>query len=458
VTPEDITSQANTNVRREVGLFSATSIVVANIIGAGIFTTSGILAGMLPGPGWVLACWVLGGLIAMVGSLCYAELATRMPEEGAEYVYLKRLYHPALGFLTGWTSFIVGFSAPIAASAMGFSEYLFAGLGGEHTPPSPAQLLPAKKATAVAIIAVFTLLHYRGLKAGTRVQNALTLLKIAIVLGLATVGMVFGEGTWTRVLGGGEGDGFRWLAVGTAMMLVMFSYSGWNASAYIAGEVRNPSRVLPASLAGGTGIVLVLYIAVNLFIFRSLPYSEAGGIIAIVESAATGAFGAGIGNALSAMISLALLSSLSAYIIIGPRVYFAMARDRLFFGFAARVHPRFHVPGRSILIQGALAVVMVSIGSFEQLLVYLGFALGIFPWLAVAGLFIARRRHIGDAKAVRVPGYPVLPLFFLVATLSLMVVAYINRPFESSLAVLTVLVGIPLYYAWVRAARAKVDE
>lgn len=439
-------------MQRDVGTLSATSIVVANIIGAGIFTTSGILAGMLPSPGWVLACWLLGGVIAMAGSFCYAELATRMPEEGAEYVYLKRLYHPALGFLTGWTSFIVGFSAPIAASAMGFSEYLFAGLNGAADAGSLPALL-ARKATAVSIIVVFTSLHYHGIRAGTRVQNALTALKMAIVLGLAGAGLVFGGGRWTNVWSGdgGGGDGIRWLAVGTAMMLVMFAYSGWNASAYIAGELKAPRRTLPVSLALGTGTVVVLYIAVNLFIFRSVPYADAGGVIAIVEVASTGAFGRWMGRALSAMISLALLSSLSAYIIIGPRVYFAMARDRLFFRFAALVHPRYRVPSRSIMVQGAIAVLMVSIGSFEQLLVYLGFALGIFPWLAVAGVFIARARGIGDETAVKVPGYPLVPLFFLTATLTLMIVAYVNRPLESTLAVTTVLAGIPLYYGWLKA-------
>jgi APA family basic amino acid/polyamine antiporter len=449
VPPESTPPHTNTDIKRDVGLLSAASIVVANIIGAGIFTTSGILAGMLPGPGWVLACWIFGGAIAIAGSLCYAELATRMPEEGAEYVYLKRLYHPVFGFLTGWTSFIVGFSAPIAASAMGFSEYLFAGLSGDGASAGTTLVLVAKKATAIAVIALFTALHYRGIRTGTRVQNALTALKIVIVLGLASAGMLFGGGDWVNfTVGGASSGGFRWLAVGTAMMLVMFAYSGWNAAAYIAGEVKNPRRTLPLSLVAGTATVIVLYFAVNLFIFRSLPYSEAGGVIAIVEAASTHAFGGWMGKALSAMISLALLSSLSAYIIIGPRVYFAMARDGLFFSFAERVHPRFRVPGRSIVIQGAIAVTMVSIGSFEQLLVYLGFALGIFPWLAVAGVFVARRRGVGDASAVKLPGYPVVPLFFLVSTLSLMVVAYINRPFESTLAVLTVLAGIPFYRVW----------
>jgi APA family basic amino acid/polyamine antiporter len=439
-------------VRRQIGAFTATNIVVANIIGSGIFVTSGILAGLLPGAGWVLLCWVFGGLIAITGSLCYAELSTRMPEEGAEYVYLKNLYHPALGFLTGWTSFFVGFSAPIAASAMAFAEYMYVGLNGNLIVLDPMQLVIAKKATAIAILFLFTLLHYSGVKAGSRVQNVLTVLKIAIVLGLAAAGLAFGDGQLSRIDLAWHGS-FRWTAIGTAMMLVMFTYSGWNASAYIAGELKHPRRTLPVSLLVGTGIVIVLYLAVNLFIFHAIPYDELKGTIAVVERASVNSFGIWMGRALGIMVAFALLSSLSAFIMIGPRVYFAMARDKLFFPFAARVHPRFGVPGRSIIVQGMIAVFMVIIGSFEQLLVYVGFALGIFPWLAVAGVFIARRRGVGESSAVKVWGYPVVPIFFLASTLALMIVAYINRPFESTAAVLTVAAGIPCYFLWVKAAK-----
>jgi APA family basic amino acid/polyamine antiporter len=236
------------------------------------------------------------------------------------------------------------------------------------------------------------------------------------------------------------------------MMLVMFAYSGWNATSYVAGEVRDPRRTLPVSLALGTGIVIVLYLLVNIFIFRSLPFAEVQGTIPVVEKASVRAFGNWMGRGLGIMVGIGLLSSLSAYILIGPRVYFAMARDRLFFPFAAGVHPKYGVPGRSIAIQGGLAAVLVVIGSFEQIMIYLGFALGIFPWLAVAGIFIARRRGTGESGAVRVPGYPFPPLFFLVTTLALMVVAFLNRPVESSAAMITVAAGIPVYCIWIRAA------
>jgi APA family basic amino acid/polyamine antiporter len=282
-------------------------------------------------------------------------------------------------------------------------------------------------------------------RGGSRVQNALTAVKIVIVLGLAAAGLAAGGGRLD--LAGAAADGpWRWTGVGTAMLLVMFAYSGWNASAYIAEELKNPQRTVPVSLIAGTGVVVVLYFFVNVFIFRSLPYAEARGVIAIVEKASEGVFGEWMGRGLGMMISVALLSSLSAYIIIGPRVYFAMSRDGLFFRFASVVHPRYRVPGRSILLQGAIAATMVTIGSFEQLLIYLGFALGIFPWLAVAGVFIARRRRIGEDTAVKVPGYPLVPVFFLLVMLALLCVAYVNRPLESSVAVITVAAGIPAYF------------
>ncbi|MBD3414924.1 MAG: amino acid permease [Candidatus Aminicenantes bacterium] len=443
-------SPAAQHVDRKIGPFTATSIVVANMVGAGIFTTSGIMAGQLPSSGWILACWLLGGLIAIAGALSYAELATRMPQVGGEYVYLKKIYHPSIGFLTGWTSFFVGFSVPIAASAMAFSEYIFEGLQGQFLNANSGQLFFIKKGTALFLILLFTGIHYMGIKLGSKVQNFLTILKIGIVVGLAGTGIALTGGKGISAFSFVTQGESSWLAFGTAMMLVMFSYSGWNASSYIAGEMKNPRKNLPLSLVLGTSIVIILYIALNLFIFQAVSYDQAKGTIAIVERASIGAFGLWMGDALGLLISLALLSSLSAFVIIGPRVYFAMARDRLFFPFASKVHPKYKVPGRSILIQGAIALIMVLIGSFEQLLVYIGFALNIFPWLAVFGIFLARKRQIGNSNAFKVWGYPVVPGFFLVSSLFLMAVNYLNRPLESTAAVVTVLIGVPCYFIWIK--------
>jgi len=441
--------ESNPKIARKIGWITATSIVIANMIGAGIFTTSGLMAGNLPNPTWVLLFWFIGGMIAITGAMCYAELATRMPEDGGEYLYLKRLYHPSLGFLSGWTSFFVGFSAPIAASALGFAEYIIPDKGFTVSGVIIQDPVWIKKVLALSVIVLFTVVHYMGHKWGSRVQNLLSAVKILIVFGLASLGMILGEGDWSN-LQFQSGEAYGGLAIGTAMMLVMFSYSGWNASSYIAGEMKNPRKSLPLSLLLGTGIVIAVYLSVNLFIFRSLPFREIQGTIAIFEKASIAALGEWIGRMLGILSAVALLASLSAFIMIGPRIYFAMALDKLFFPFAARVHRRFGVPGRSILIQGSIALIFALIGSFEQIIIYVEFALLIFPFFAVAGLFVARKKKIGESIAVRVAGYPVVPAFFLLCSLLIMIIAYINRPLESTAAVITVLIGIPIYYIWAK--------
>lgn len=444
------------DVSRELGAITATSIVAANMIGAGILTTTGLMAKQLPGPIWILGCWFLGGMIALAGALCYAELGSRMPEEGGEYVYLKRLYHPLFGFLTGWTSFIVGFSVPIASSALGFVEYLFAGLDfGPNA--SSAMYFALKKSTAVFIILVFTTIHYLGLKLGAKVQNVLTAMKITSIFGLAIVGVLAGGGQINPFSIGNE-DSFQGIGFGTAMMFVMFAYSGWNASTYVAGELKKPRKTLLLSLVSGTLIVMILYLITNFFILKAVPYQELKGQIAVLELASVKTFGTWMGNGLSLLIGMALLSSLSAFILIGPRVYFAMAKDRLFLPFASQVHPKYGVPGRSILIQATIAVTMVTIGSYERLLIYMGFALNIFPWLAITGLFIGRARRIGEPNAFHVIGYPVIPLFFLSSSLLLMIVNYFNRPIESTAAVITIVFGIPCYYIWINRFGLKKSD
>jgi APA family basic amino acid/polyamine antiporter len=431
---------------RSVGLFTAISVVVANMIGTGIMTTTGLISSHLPGPGWIFFCWVFGGLIALAGALCYSELATRMPHEGGEYVYLRTLFHPLFGFLTGWLSLVVGFSVPVAGAALGFVEYTMAGL---TSVPIPAdQLVIYKKVAAICLIGIFTLIHYMGVRWGGRIQNLLTVFKVVGLIALSAGGLILGGGRVGRLNLIPE-NAPAGMAFGTAMMLVMFAYSGWNASAYIAGEVKNPRKNIPRSLILGTLTVMGIYLLINVFILYALPFGELSGTIPVLERASVRVFGEWMGNALGLMVGFALLSSLSAFIIIGPRVYYAMARDGLFFSFAGRIHPYYRVPGRSILVQGSIAAGMVLAGSFEQLLIYLGFSLSLFPWLAVTGLFLARRRRIGEDTAVKVKGFPWVPGFYLAATLLLMVFTYMGRPKESTAAVVTTLLGVPLYWIWV---------
>jgi len=440
------TDQTSRNIRnasslaRRLGVGTATSIVVANMIGTGIFTTTGLLFAQLESGWMVLLCWLLGGIIALCGALSYAELATMMPHAGGEYVYLREVYGPWAGFLTGWTSFFVGFSAPIAATGVAIAAYLTA-----------AGAIPdswlAGKTIAVGVVAALTAIHYCGVRPGAWVQNTLTVLKLALLAGLIIVGFTIGKGN-PDFLSASSGfwTGGRWGQVGLALLWVMFAYSGWNASAYVAEELREPARSLPRSLLLGTLVVMAIYLLVNLLLFFSAPAADLRGVVAVGDVAVRHLFGEGAGSKLSVIIAAALLSSLSAYVFIGPRVYYAMARDGLFFRFAAKIHPRFETPAASILAQGVCAAVMILSGTFEQLLTYIGFALGLFPWMAVAGLLWLRRRDPARERPYHVWGYPVVPLLYLAAMAWILVLSLVNRPGPSLLALATVAAGLPFYW------------
>jgi APA family basic amino acid/polyamine antiporter len=450
-----MTAEAPANgLERKLGLFPLTNIVIANMVGAGIFTTSGLLMKDLHHPVVMLGLWVVGGLVALCGALSYGELGAAFPHAGGEYAFLSRLYHPILGFLSGWVSFFVGFSAPIAASAIGFSEYLtraFPGLLHPGIIGGASEAAVMKKLYAILIIAAFTFLHTRGLDTGARVQNALTGLKILLIVGLVAAGFAVGKGSLGHLVAAAP---FRFdfgglKTLGLSLMWIMFAYSGWNASAYVGSEVKNPSRNLPRSLLIGTGVVMLLYIALNLFYIYAIPPAQMEGVISVGGLAAGNLFGKSAETVLSVLISFALFSSLSAYLILGPRVYYSMARDGIFFKSIAYVDPKCSVPTRSIMLQGAIASVMVLFGTFEQLLTYMGFSLGIFPLLAVLGVFKLRRT---GRSAVKLPGYPAASAVYILIGATILVLAFLERPVESLVAVATALAGIPVYFFFKRSA------
>jgi APA family basic amino acid/polyamine antiporter len=435
---------------RKLGLFPLTNIVVANMIGAGIFTTSGLLMQDLNNPIIMIILWVVGGTIAICGALSYGELGAAIPRAGGEYAFLSRLYHPALGFLSGWVSFFVGFSAPVAASAIGFVEYMTRAFPeilrlGIFDESIEATIL--KKLYAILIIVLFTAVHVRGLEFGANVQNVLTILKVGLIVGLIVAGFAFGKGSWDHFSQGADFNfGFGgWKVIGLSLMWIMFAYSGWNASAYIGSEVKNPSKNMPRSLIMGTGIVILLYFCLNLIYIYAVAPPDMEGVISIAGLAASNLFGQSFEKILSIMISFALFSSLSAYIILGPRVYYSMARDKYFFRFASDVHKKFRVPAKSIMLQGVIAAVMVLFGTFDQLLTYMGFSLGIFPLLAVLGVFKVRRLNMSPYK---LPGFPIAPVLYISAGIAILFLAFFQRPTESSIAIATVLIGIPVYWVF----------
>ena len=435
-------------LKRQLGLFPATNIVVANMVGAGIFTTSGLLMAGLHDPLLMMILWVVGGIIAICGALSYGELGAAMPEAGGEYLFLSKLYNPLFGFLSGWVSFMVGFSAPIAASALGFSQYFCRAVPVIPSWLDKSGIMNAEvtgKLLAVCIILIFTFIHYRGIKYGARIQNVLTVLKVALIMTLLIAGFTSGKGDMSNFSKGSNiapGIG-GWKTIGLSLMWIMFAYSGWNASTYLGSEIKNPSKTLPRSLLYGTGIVILLYLGINILYVYGITPEKMKGVISIGGLAMGNLFGRSADILFSLLIAFALFSSLSAFIIIGPRVYYSMAKDGLFFKSAARIHPKYQVPSNSILLQCIIAVVMVLSGTFDQVLTYMGFALGVFPILTVFGVIKLRR---DNPHAIRMPGYPVTQILYILTGLLILGLAYAERPLESSVAALTVLAGIPAYY------------
>lgn len=435
-------------LERKLGLFPVTNIVIANIIGAGIFTTTGYLMGFLGNPILMLILWVIGGVIALCGALAFGELGAAFPEAGGEYIFISKLFSPMLGFLSGWLSLIVGFSAPIAASAIGFSNYFTWAFPTFQEWLMLNELLSPglfNRLLAILIILIFSFVHSRGVVLGARVQNTLTLLKILLVVGLIAVGLAFGNGNFQNLHSGSSIDlGFDdWKAIGLSLMFIMFAYSGWNSATYIGSEIKNPGKVIPRSLLISTVIVTVLYVLLNLFFIYAVPVGEMRNEPEIGGLAAGFAFGPTAETVISLLISFALFSSLSAFIILGPRVYYKMAEDGYFFKTIAKVHPVRKVPSNAILLQATIAIILVLSGTFEQILTYMGFSLGIFPIIAVAGVFKLR---IQNRSRLKLPGFPVIHLIFIASGITMLVLAYMQRPVESSVAILTALSGIPVFY------------
>jgi APA family basic amino acid/polyamine antiporter len=411
------------------------------MIGAGIFTTSGLLLARLHDPVLLLILWFVGGAIALSGALSYGELGANFPRAGGDYAFLSELFSPLFGFLSGWISFIVGFSAPVAASSLAFSEYLVRTLPSMNLSVEPDM---AKKLIAISVVVVFTAIHSFGLKSGTRVQNILTGIKLFLISALIFAGLVFGEGSMAHfIVSKTEGSGSANLpSVGLALMWIMFAYSGWNASTYVGSEVLNPRKNIPRSLLLGTGVVTVLYILLNILYVYALPPEEMKGVISIGGLATNFLFSRTMDRLFSLFIALILLSAISVLIMIGPRVYYAMARSGHFFGPARKVN-RALVPGVSILMQSGLAILYILTGTFEQIITFLSFSLGIFPILAVAGVI---RLRITKRSELKMPGYPVVPAFFIIASLMILVLAFMERPVESSIALAVILTGIPVFY------------
>ena len=449
-TPDD------NELKRQIGLFSAAILVIANMVGTGIFTTSGFIIEELDSPQSMLLCWLVGGIFALCGALCYGELGALFPRAGGEYVFLRESLGKSVGFLSGWISLIVGFSAPIAAASVAFSTYFFQIFSFSFGPLITLPFLGVNIVTispltvlASGLIILFSLLHYRGLLLGSRVQNGLTLLKIILIILFIVAGFWLGKGSASNFSGGLDMSSVFQDKFAISLIFISFAYSGWNAATYLGGEIKNPGRNTPLALIIGTFVVMCMYLFLNMVYIYALPIKEMRGVLEVGAKSAGSLFGEVVSNYVSGAIAVCILSVMSAMIMAGPRVYYAMSRDGVFFDVFRKVHNAHKTPAHSILLQAAIAIVMVISASFDTLLLYIGFTLSLFATLTVSGMIVLRLKEPALVRTYKTFGYPVTPLLFILGNLWIVYFSIKSRPITSLFGLGTIGAGMLVYLFFV---------
>ena len=434
---------------RTLGPWAAGAFVVTNMIGSGIFTIPAFVRVATGSAIGSFSVWIAAGLLGLCGALCYSELATHMPRAGGEYRFLTDGFGQAWGFLSGWTSFVVGFSAAVAASSLGVMAYL-APLVGGWDPEAPfIQALGVTQGAAAAsgLVIVLTVIHCIGVRWSGGFQTVLASLVIGSIGLLVVTGFSTGNGEWSGLVARTEPRSSWWVA----LLQVSYAYAGWNAAAYIAGEVRDPRRNLPRSILGGTLFVIVAYVLINALFFYALPEAEWEPTIAVGHLAAERLFGSTGSLAVSGLIALAMFGSMSAMTAVGPRVYFAMARDGVAPGFMAKLSDQGVVPVLAIAAQGMLAAILALTGAFETLLIYIGSSLLLFNALTVATLFVFRRRaraaETMEADVFRTPLHPAPAIIFLAVTAAAWINGLFEAPLPTGAALGTLAAGGVIYVA-----------
>lgn len=439
---------------RTLNRFDAAMMIIGNMIGIGIFATTGFYASYLSSPLSLFSIWLLGGLYAFCGALTYAELATRFPRAGGDYHFLKHAYHPLLGFLFGWSTFTVTYTGSAAAIAIGFAAYFSRILPEalqqwQMAVPFISFQLPLVKIVALLIALLLTWLNSTGIRRGAGFQNFFTLLGIATLLAFIGLGFSSGKGSWDHFVPfAGSGMALGEVSrLGVALVGVVFTYSGWTVLAYIAGEIREPRRSIPAAMAGAVLTVALLYILMNAVYLYAQPLDSMSGRVEVGYETLRILFGTGTGGAFALIIMLMVLSSLNATLLSGARIYYAMAGEGRFFRSAGQLHPRHRVPARSLWMQFGWIALLIVLGSFDQLLTYTVFVMTVFSFLSGVALFVLRRRNPG-AETYRAWGYPVTQLIYLAISAWLMVNTFYHRPLEALWGILIVGLGVPFYYGW----------
>ncbi|MCC6458852.1 MAG: amino acid permease [Saprospiraceae bacterium] len=464
---------------RSLSLGAATILVVSSVIGSGVYKKVAPMSAELLSPDLVLWAWVLAGVISLCGALSNAEIAGMMADSGGEYVYFRRIYGRFMAFLWGWSTFAVIKTAAVSSIAYVFAHSLNAIIPLPHLPESVEnfQFLVFKpfenagvKAVTIGLILLLTLLNTRGLKGAAALSTWITRL---VIVGLSLIvlsGLFFGGGSianfqtpsvnfvardWT--------DFALIKAMFAALLAAFWAYEGWNTVGFIGGEIQNPNRNLPLALFSGMMIIIGAYVVVNFTYLYVLPIDQ---IVAahqgqneIAAVAVVRHFAGGTGAVLiSIIILITTLGCTNATILMPPRVYYAMAKDRLFFPKAANIHPQYHTPNPALWMQGVWACTLVLSGSFDQLTDMLIFAAFFFYGATAFGVFVMRRREPNAERPYKVWGYPVVPALFVLFCAALIVITCINSPREALLGIVFMLTGVPFYWYWSRNERPKRDD
>jgi basic amino acid/polyamine antiporter, APA family len=483
---DPLKTEQNAGFRRDLGLFDSTMMVVGSMIGSGIFIVSADIARTVGCAGLLLLVWLVTGLLTVIAALSYGELAGLIPHAGGQYVYLRESYNPLIAFLYGWTLFTVIQTGTIAAVAMAFAKFsaiLLPALGEKNVLFSAFGLsVNAAQLTAIASILLLTAIHVRGVHGGKIVQNIFSSAKVIALIALIILGLTIGanheaiaanlagfwNASWTRVEGGSilaveALSGLKLAAaVGVAMVGSLFASDSWFDITFAAGEVKNPKRDIPKSLALGTALVTLLYILANLAYMAVLPVQGVPGTAGITAAgikfaaadrvgtaAATAMFGGAGAALMAALIMVSTFGCNNGLVLAGARVYYAMAQDRLFFSRVARLNKK-GVPAAGLVIQALWASSLCLTGTYSDLLDYVIFAVLIFYALSIAGIFLLRRKMPGAERPVRAPGYPWLQVFYIICAMAICVSLLVYKPKYTWPGLVIVLFGIPVYYIWKR--------
>lgn len=452
---------ASPTLARQINLSAAVALVISNMVGTGIFTTPGFLARDLGDPSLYFLIWFIGGLVAMIGALCYSELGINFPSSGGEYVFLTQAYGPVWGFMTGWTSFLAGFAAPVAATSLAFADYcgyffpVFqaskvywrVGSGLLRIEVGGAQVL------ACAVIGIVTMANLFGVQRAVALQKVLTGLKLSVIGAFVLLGLTAGAGNWANFSLISIRDSATPLGAQFAISLfyVYVSFSGWNAATYVAEELRDPVRNLPRALLLGTGGVTVLFMLLNVVFVYAAPLGAMKGVVAIGSLAASRLFGAQVGGLFSALIAVALLAMVNALVTVGPRVAYAMARNGAFFQAAAKIDPQWRTPAPAILMQAVVAMLM-TFTSLPSLFFFIGFTLNFFSVLSVASLFRLRRRPGWKRLSPVSWLWPLQPVLFIVIGVWMTLFGLTLEPWIAAIACVLIGAGAVLYQRQLKGA------